>query len=735
LEFIGRNSADLRLLILSIFRPPDHRRSPLAWAARLPHYSQISLAEFTPVEAKQLIRSKLTQLFGLATDAPAELIEQIQAKAQGNPFYIEEILNYMNDRGLDPQNVSTPQALNLPDSLHSLILSRIDQLAESEKTTLKVASIIGRVFKASWLWGSYPALGSPEMVKQHLETLNRLDITPLDKPEPELEYLFKHITIQEVAYDSLAFAMRETLHEAVGRFIEQAYADSLAQYLDILAYHYGRSPNMVKQRLYFRQAGDAAKATYANQVAIDYYQRLLPLLAEREKIEVMRRLGEVWQVVGHWSEAENIFQQALALAQSYGDRAALAHCQNALGHLLSHSESYQEALVWLEKARGNFEQLAEPIGLCRTLEYLSFIYAEQGDYGRALTYSEQQHRLAGEANDQIGVSAALGNIGVAYWNQGDYRQAQLYLDQALDIAVSIGYQRGVILTGNDRAGLHWQLGEYHQAVAGLQQALRVAAEIGDLRNVGMIVGNAGEIYRLRGDYAQALASYGQALHMAVELGDWTMMPYIIGNIAIVCAAQKRFQEAERLYLQAIALSRALNAPQALCEDLYHYARLCALQQHYAEAYPLNQEALTLAGQVSRKDIQFPASLLAVRLQVALAQIDPATAASTLKTLANTWPEDNEQAAIQYELWRLDKSCDEARQMATCLYQRLYDQTFNIEYRHRYEEMTGERLANPPPLPLLSDHFEKSPINLADLLQQVGVLIENLVVEKDSNHEL
>ena len=97
-----------------------------------------------------MIDLKLQQHFGTVGDWPLdELIERITATAQGNPFYIEELINFMRDRGIHPDNPAALATLTLPDSLHSLILSRIDQLGEDEKITLKVGSVIGRVFKAA----------------------------------------------------------------------------------------------------------------------------------------------------------------------------------------------------------------------------------------------------------------------------------------------------------------------------------------------------------------------------------------------------------------------------------------------------------------------------------------------------------------------------------------------------------------------------------------------------------
>jgi predicted ATPase len=171
---------------------------------------------------------------------PAGLVDQLMARAQGNPFYLEELLNYVHDRGLDPADVSQ---IELPDSLHTLILSRIDTLTESEKLTLRVASIIGRLFRAGWLTGYYPDLGAPTRVKNDLDQLARMDITPLDSPEPELTYLFKHIVTHEVTYESLPFGTRARLHDQLA-----AYLEGIAAPLDTIAHHYGQSQNTDKQR-------------------------------------------------------------------------------------------------------------------------------------------------------------------------------------------------------------------------------------------------------------------------------------------------------------------------------------------------------------------------------------------------------------------------------------------------------------------------------------------------------
>jgi adenylate cyclase len=143
LEVIGRAIGNLPVLIIMAYRPPELTRTQAPSVSRLPHFTEIGLRDFTPQEAERLIELKLATAFRSSAPPPRVLVERITARAQGNPFYIEELLNYLQDSGIDPDDSQALQQLDLPTSLHSLILTRIDTLTESQKATLRVASVIG----------------------------------------------------------------------------------------------------------------------------------------------------------------------------------------------------------------------------------------------------------------------------------------------------------------------------------------------------------------------------------------------------------------------------------------------------------------------------------------------------------------------------------------------------------------------------------------------------------------
>ena len=272
LEVLVRAAAELPVLVVIAYRT-DGRPG----LEHLPQFTQIDLRALDESAAEELIRAKVEQLFGEGVAAPPALVELVAARCEGNPFYVEELLTYIRGMGVDPLDEAGLRGLQLPESLHSLILSRVDTLGEDPRRTLKVASVVGRTFRAAALPGIYPELGSADDVRSHLRTLIALDLVTIDDQDDDC-YVFNHGVTQEVTYESLPFAIRADLHERTGGYIEETEADAIGLHLDLLAHHYWHSENLEKKRSYLVRAGDAAQANYANAAAIDYFERVAPLV-------------------------------------------------------------------------------------------------------------------------------------------------------------------------------------------------------------------------------------------------------------------------------------------------------------------------------------------------------------------------------------------------------------------------------------------------------------------------
>lgn len=560
LEVIGRAIVDLPVLIIMAYRPLQLERLKEARLEKLPYFAEIHLTDFTPQEAELLIGLKLKQFFGDQDQAPAALVERITERAQGNPFYIEELLNYLQDQHFNPNDIEALDQLDLPTSLHSLILSRIDQLTEHQKSTIKVASVIGRLFEASWLWGMYPDLGNPEQIKKDLEALSRVDLAPMDKPEPELTYIFKHIVTQEVAYESLPYATRARLHEQLGNYIERAYSSRLDRFVNLLAFHYDRSENESKKREYLRRAGEIAQKEYNNEAAIDYYQRVLALLSATEQIAVLRKLGEVLQLVGQWKEADTTYQQALVLAGRLGDQTAQAWCQIAIGELFRLQGLYPQASEWLEKAQNTFEALNDQAGVGRALHLEGTLAAQQGNLDEARRLWTESLTIRRQLDDKPSVASLLNNLAIIAEYQSDYETARALHEEGLTIRWQVGDKLMIADSLNNLGNLALAQDKYDEARAQLEVALELRREVGDRWRIANSLNNLGNVTRAQGDYETARSFYRESLMTNRDLGDKWAIAYLLEDIGGLAVLQGRSERALRLMGAAAALRVAINAP-------------------------------------------------------------------------------------------------------------------------------------------------------------------------------
>ena len=592
LEVIARAIVDLPVLIALAYRPLPADRFQSPRVSFLSHFTEVPLTDLPAEEIEQLVSFKLGQIYGEQARLPQALIEKISRRAEGNPFYIEELLNYLHDRNIDPQQPEALEQIDLPDSLYSLILSRIDQLTENQKTLLKVASVIGRLFRAAMLWGVYNQFGDQERLRSDLDTLSAMDLTPMDTPEPELAYLFKHILTQEVAYETLSFATRAMLHDQIGQYIEKTYPAALDGYVDLLAYHFERSENEPKKRKYLLKAAQAAQADYANATAITYYQRVLPLLREDQQVLVMLKLGQVFELVGDWEKAEEIDQEAEALASRIGDAAGHTQAQQALGWLLRKRGRYAEAEDWLVRAREAYQQLGDSSGVSHVLADIGEIYRLQGKYAEAREYYEESLNLAEGITDarlrQKARAHALKGAGtVATW-QGDYKTARELNQESLAHRRALGDTPGVATLLNN-LGI---IARFQRDLASARQmndeSLALFREMGDRWAVGQLLNNQACVASDQGEYAEARLLLQESLMIRRQLGDKAGLALSLNTLADVVLDEGKFGDARPLLDESLGISRELGDQTAIAYLIEDYAGLAA-----AEAKP--EKALRLAG--------------------------------------------------------------------------------------------------------------------------------------------
>lgn len=609
---------NLPVMVLLTHRPlgSDERMSGLNSIQELAQAMSLHLSELPAAAAARLVEARLELLFPGARQAlPANLVEQLLERTQGNPFYIEEILNYLHSRGIDPRQAIDAGSWDLPDSLHSLMLSRMDRLDENLKVVLKVASVIGRLFSLTWLKGYYYLNDSSDNLFSDLEQLERLNFTILDQIEPDLTYLFKHGVTRDVAYESMPFAMRQQLHEQIAAYLEGI--ESGDQLLDLITYHYDHSANLGQRRRYLRRAGEAARQRYANQAALDYLNRALHLAPKNEPDEIYILLGlreEVFSRLGQRQGQRTDLQRMAELADQGADPIWQAQVALRLGKLAQDISDYPVA----EKHARQAIDVAQthPDVLEATPSLLADAYliwgrarSLQGDAEQARQCQEQALAVARHYGQWHAESRALNALGVQDWNQGDFPLAKSRLTESLVLAREHGDLR------RERAALQ-NLGvvassemDYAAARSYYEQAQSLAHLTGDRMGESDLLGNLSEAALRSGAFTRARQTAQQMLEIATEINDLQGRCVALTNLGESYREVGAYGSATSFARQALEQARAIQYRRGECIVLQNLARLSLAAGNLSEAVSLADDALMIAVQIGSRYNQATASLL------------------------------------------------------------------------------------------------------------------------------
>jgi tetratricopeptide (TPR) repeat protein len=561
LNYVARNIAHHRILLVALHRPTVE----LAQWKQYDYYHQIELTDLTAQDALELVKLKL----GMRA-VPAPLQAQVlRGETQVNPFFVEEVINSLIDQGyLVPREQGEGYVLTgdlsrveIPDSVHALVMSRIDRLDESSRLTIKVASVVGRTFRYQTLQKTYPVQILPRRLRENLDKLDRLDLTPLAKPAPDWEYVFKQIMTQDVAYESLLYAHRRELHHRLGEYLEQAYHDNLEEYYELLAHHYFQSGDQEKSWVYLVKAGDKARDQYANDAAIVHYYQALSLdVHQVEKWPVYESLGDIYHLIGQYERALEHYQEALDHhpptavqvaeiwrktaktwelqgqydgAMRYLDliratlgaekSAEMARVYNDMGWIAMLRGDYDKALQLCDQGLDTAEHLAddEKSHLVKDeLQHtLGTVYLRTGAYDQAISHFQKCIEIREKSGNIYGMGRSYLNLAVAYWSQSDYEPAARYIRESLDIFRKIGYAHATAMCYNNLGAIHYTLGDYAHAVEQYEKSLEIRKEIGDVQGIAAVYTNLGEAQHRLENRPQAIQHLQEAVRLSTEIGD------------------------------------------------------------------------------------------------------------------------------------------------------------------------------------------------------------------------
>ena len=412
LDMLADSVASARMLLLVNYRP-EYRHD---WGRRT-YYTQLRLDPLGRASADEM----LNELLGNAPDL-APLKRTIAKRTDGNPFFIEEIVEALFEQGVLVHNGAIKLArpfseTTLPTTVQGILSSRIDRLAPREKELVQTLAAIGREFPLSL------AKRVTDCSDAELEPMiARLQSSEFIYEQPaagDVEYTFKHALTQEVAYSSLLIERRKLLHERIGEAMESLFAERIDDHLTDIALHYRRSNKVLKAIEYLRRAGEQAVARGFYEEAIAQLNSALELLPKIDPCNA--------------ANSQELAIRTVLMAPLVAART------------LNSNEVQENSGRVLELCR----EAGEERLLALVLVHLFFIYRSRLEHEKADTFVQQALELADHSLDEYQIFC--GNFIAGFWaaEKGQYLAAQPHLERACAIGreaqATILADRGVAL--------------------------------------------------------------------------------------------------------------------------------------------------------------------------------------------------------------------------------------------------------------------------------------------------
>lgn len=394
-------------------------------------YYEIRLEDLSLSEAQDMLESLLK-----TERIPSELSRHVQRKAEGNPFYLEELVNSLIEsealiRNNGGWNITRPLTeSDISSSIHGLIAGRVDRLEKETKRILQEASVIGRSFLYEILIKITTLEGR---IERELSTLERLDLIRTRSLQPDLEYVFKHPLTQEVVYNGLLKKDRKEIHEHIALVIERLFKDRLPEFYETLAFHFKRGQSVLKAVDYLVLSGEKSLARYAVRESHQYFKEAFDLLSnkpDRTKdedallIELLIKWSLVYYYIADSREQSELLRAHMHLAESVDDKAKLGMFYAWYGMTIWFREKYKESYEYLHKALEMGEDIRDQLLIGYACTWLSWTCAELGAFEEAVLHAERAQEISKNfASDQYLFFKSLAALGYVSFYRGDGKKA------------------------------------------------------------------------------------------------------------------------------------------------------------------------------------------------------------------------------------------------------------------------------------------------------------------------
>jgi class 3 adenylate cyclase/tetratricopeptide (TPR) repeat protein len=471
-------------IVLCVYRPAFNLFASHQLDSVKKLYHEIRLQDLSLSDAQDMLASLLR-----TENIPSELKRLVQNKTEGNPFYLEELVNNLiESEALIKENgdwkITRPiKETDISSSIHGLISGRLDRLEKDTKRILQEASVIGRTFLYQILM---KVTELEDRIDSGLSALERLDLIRAHSFEPDLEYMFKHPLTQEVVYNGLLKKERQDIHEQVAQVMEHLFEGRLSEFYETLAYHFALGNSVNKAVEYLVKAGEKSLAKYAVEEAHEHYKKAYDFLASKEEISeaekitlinILNNWGYVYYYLGEINEWIDLLKSHLALAESLEDNAnvGMFYIWFGVAHIMAGKtkDSYNYLCKGLELGEKASNQ--KVVGYACT--WLPWACFEMGNFDEGIKFGKRAQKIAELFPlDQYIFFKSLGGLCAINWGKGDTKKVFKGAKRLLEYGEKNANSRSKMFGHWMKAFGYISVGDVKSAQKSSEKAMKVALD-------------------------------------------------------------------------------------------------------------------------------------------------------------------------------------------------------------------------------------------------------------------
>lgn len=468
---------------LCIYRPPFALYGRDSQEVAAQQSEEIYLEDLSIHDTEAMLRSLLGN-----SKVPPGLTEFVRSRAEGNPFYLEEVINALIESGIlqrehgDWNLAQSITETDIPPTIHGVLASRIDRLDQTTKRLLQEASVIGRAFLYEIL---KRITDTKTPIDQYLSGLEQLDLIRARSIEPDLEYIFKHVLTQEVVYSGLLKKERQNIHERIGLSIEQLFPGRLPEFYEALAYHFSKGKSLLKAVNYLSRSGEKSFNRFALDEAHSYYTDAFALLKglqvktslENESIiALIIRWALVYYYKGDFIGLEKLIDSYEDTANQIDDTENAAMFYAWQGFAAWWTDGFDKSNTCLIKALELSESSKSLRAKGYALTWLSWLYVETGSFEKGVETGMAGNKIAKVLNDPYLYFKSLGAVSRSHFYTGNAKECLRIGKHLVDYGTQANHIRCIVMGHYNSGEGYFAAGDFASAKKSYTKAHAIAKD-------------------------------------------------------------------------------------------------------------------------------------------------------------------------------------------------------------------------------------------------------------------